>query len=222
MFAESGDVDLNAIEVKIGAVGIRDAEETVEAVEIVVYLWDDVLLEETGGAGSEIIRAGVGKAGEGKSRIGFDGFLEFKIKDGKFIHVIGGGHLAEEISGAQCETDGALNFRVKRNRVKRDIDAGAANHALDGLDVTPGKAFISEEDVCEIAASVDVVGRVFRACAGGVIRMFQVTRVMEQDGHDAELKHALRENRCGSGADPPPKQTCETESALQGVLEIVV
>ncbi len=140
--AQTGDVGFDAFEVGIGAVGIRIIEAAEEAQEIAVDFVAHVDFPEQGRLLQQVLRAGKESA-----RLHFavravaGRFGELRIKDGQFVHVIGGGHLPQQIGGAQGEADDALQVALELDAVQFDVHAGAADHVLHGLDFSCGKSW---------------------------------------------------------------------------------
>jgi hypothetical protein len=216
------DVGFNALEVHVGATGVRHFQEVVEAAEVIFDTGPDVIEPESRCFAEELVNAleiGMGRNGSAGEA---GGFRELRVEHGQLLDVIGSGHLAEEVGGGEGKAQESFQFGLEGDGLEPGVDAGAADHVLDGANFAGVKALWSQQVCGELGAAVHVGKGVLGAGARVVIATFGVTGVMKQDGEQAEFEVALVEDRHYRGAGSIGEQACEAERALQGMLQVMV
>ena len=135
------DVGLDAVEILVGAGGIRVIEEPEEAAELVGQLGLHEILPEKGGLAHQVLRAGEAGDGTRVLRRVLGRFGKFLIKDGQLRDIIIGRYLPEEIGCAQgAPEDRVSNSLWKAIASRFALTPGAVDHVLDGPDVDRGES----------------------------------------------------------------------------------
>ena len=103
--------------------------------------------------------------------------------------------MPEQIRRAEREADRFFDLALKRDERQVCVDAGATDHVLDRFDFDRRETFFGEQLRGELGAALDMRDSIFRAGAFGVLASLKVPGVMEQNGEQAKLEHALRQGR---------------------------
>ena len=169
------------------AVGEVVGEVVEEAAEGVLEDGHDVVLVEGPGFFLEVGGGGVGIA---LGRLAGDvagGLGEFDVEGLQPPGIIGGGHLAEEVAGAEDAAEEALGVVGAPQVLVNDVDVGPEDEPLHHLDVLGGEVEFPQEAAGEVGAPGDVDGGEFGAGAGLVSGFLEVADVVEEGGGDDQI-----------------------------------
>ena len=78
------------------------------------------------------------------------------------------------------------------------------------------EAFLGHQLRGKFRAAVNVRDRVFRARAFGIISLFKVAGVVQENGEQPELEYSLRKRRLRAGPVRPAQQPRHAKGALAG------
>lgn len=219
--ADTLEIGFDAQEVGIGSGGPGIVEEAIDPLVLGFEPGQGIGGPEGRGIADEICGGGKGHGRMGCGIVGGD-LGELGMKGGEFVHVIGCGHLAEEIGGGEGATDSSVEGILEREAGHAGIERGAKDHELRGGDVGFGEAFGAQDPGGQVGAAPDMDGGEFGAGSDAIAAGLQVSGVVEEDGDEAEEEGPVGEGRLTRGVVPTEEELGEADGALEGVFEVVV